>query len=173
ARSLLRLRANFKGYVHDPSPIPFPFPGPGTPSSTFKLSHLIVYALHGTKLHSSVTLAALVLLWHSRPIFQPLGDRQVTACLYLLASKIICDNTYSNKLIVAQGTFWLRGINQMERKLVSQVGVDTSRGHRCRLETLLAMPCRDACVHAGLLNILLSNVYNDCMVASHHSHDRF
>ncbi|KAG1789235.1 hypothetical protein EV424DRAFT_1624410 [Suillus variegatus] len=38
---------------------------------------------------------------------------------FMLASKVICDNTYSNKSwsIVAQGMFQLREINQMERKM--------------------------------------------------------
>ena len=37
----------------------------------------------------------------------------------MLASKVICDGTYSNKvwLLVAQGTFQLREINQMERQM--------------------------------------------------------
>jgi len=38
---------------------------------------------------------------------------------FMLASKVICDETYSNKSwsIVAQGMFQLRGINQMEREM--------------------------------------------------------
>ena len=37
----------------------------------------------------------------------------------MLVSKVICDDTYSNKsrLIVAQGMFRLREINQMEREM--------------------------------------------------------
>ena len=37
----------------------------------------------------------------------------------MLASKVICDDTYSNKSwsIVAQGMFQLREINQMEREM--------------------------------------------------------
>ena len=48
----------------------------------------------------------------------------------MLASKIICDDTYSNKswCIVAQGMFALREINQMEREMCSylewQLNVD-------------------------------------------------
>ncbi|KAG1888614.1 hypothetical protein F4604DRAFT_1502953, partial [Suillus subluteus] len=38
---------------------------------------------------------------------------------FMLASKVICDDTYSNKTwsIVVQGMFQLRKINQMERKI--------------------------------------------------------
>ncbi|KAG1829448.1 hypothetical protein EV424DRAFT_1316696 [Suillus variegatus] len=38
---------------------------------------------------------------------------------FMLTSKVICDNTYSNKSwsIVAQGMFQLREINQMECKM--------------------------------------------------------
>jgi hypothetical protein len=39
----------------------------------------------------------------------------------MIASKVICDDTYSNKswAIVAQGMFTLREINQMEREMCS------------------------------------------------------
>jgi hypothetical protein len=51
---------------------------------------------------------------------------------FMIASKIICDNTYSNKLwcIVGQGMFALWVINQMEREMWSylewQLNVDSS-----------------------------------------------
>jgi len=51
---------------------------------------------------------------------------------FMLASKIICDDTYSNKswCIVGQGMFALREINQMEREMCSylewQLNVDPS-----------------------------------------------
>ena len=87
-----------------------------------KLPYFIAYALHRTKLHSSVTYAALVLL-------QWLKARFPTACgssghrpfisLFMIASKVICNDTYSNKSwsIVGQGMFQLREINQMEREM--------------------------------------------------------
>ena len=42
----------------------------------------------------------------------------------MLASKVICDDTYSNKswLIVTQGIFGLREINQMEREMCQYLG---------------------------------------------------
>ncbi|KAG2159184.1 uncharacterized protein EDB93DRAFT_1062745, partial [Suillus bovinus] len=47
-----------------------------------------------------------------------LGHRLCVSA-FMLASKVICDNTYSNKSwsIVAQGMFQLQEINQMEREM--------------------------------------------------------
>ncbi|KAL4268494.1 Cyclin-like protein [Pleurotus pulmonarius] len=80
---------------------------PTSTHSQAKLPYFIAYALHRTKLHASVTFAALVLL-------QRLKARFPTA-------RVICDDTYSNKSwsIVAQGMFTLREINQMEREMCS------------------------------------------------------
>ena len=53
----------------------------------------------------------------------------------MIASKIICDDTYSNKswCIVGQGMFTLHEINQMERKMWSylewQLNVEPSILH--------------------------------------------
>ena len=92
---------------------------PTSSGSNTKLLYFIAYALHRMKLHSLVTFAALVLL-------QQLKARFPTACgslghhlfisAFMIASKVICDNTYSNKswLIVSQGMIQLREINQME-----------------------------------------------------------
>ena len=62
----------------------------------------------------------------------------------MLASKVICNNTYSNKsrLIVAQGMFGLREINQMEREmrqyLEGELNVDPAM-----LEEFKEMVCKD------------------------------
>ena len=92
---------------------------PTSSGSNMKLLYFIAYALHRMKLHSSVTFAALVLL-------QRLKARFPTACsssghhhfisVFMIASKVICDDTYSNKSwsIVGQGMIQLREINQME-----------------------------------------------------------
>ena len=53
----------------------------------------------------------------------------------MLASKIICDDAYSNKswCIVGQGTFAFQEINQMEREMCSylewQLSIDPSTLH--------------------------------------------
>jgi len=80
-----------------------------------------VYALHRTKLHDSVTFAALVLLPRLKARFPTAwgsSGHRLFVSAFMLASKVICDNTYSNKsrFIVAQGMFQLREINQMERE---------------------------------------------------------
>jgi hypothetical protein len=92
-----------------------------------------VHVLHRTKLHSSVTFAALVL-------FQCLKARFLTArgssghflfvSAFMLASKVICDDTYSNKLwsIVAQRMFQLREINQMEREMCQYIKCQSRPG---------------------------------------------
>jgi hypothetical protein len=67
----------------------------------------------------------------------------------MLASKIICDDTYSNKswCIVGQGMFALRQINQMEREMCSylewrQLNVDptTLRDFQARVQLDFAGP---------------------------------
>ncbi|KAG2085830.1 uncharacterized protein F5147DRAFT_792396, partial [Suillus discolor] len=71
------------------------------------LPHFIAYALHRTKIHASVTFAALVLQQQLKECFPTawgsLGHHLFIST-FMLASKVICDDTYSNKSwsIVAQ-----------------------------------------------------------------------
>ena len=87
-----------------------------------ELPFFIAYAFHSTKLHSSITFAALVLLERLKARFPTArgssGHRLFLSAL-MIASKVICDDTYSNKSwsIVGQGMFQLREINQMEREM--------------------------------------------------------
>ena len=95
---------------------------PSSSNSTVKLPHFIAYALHRTKLHASVTFAALVLLQRLKarfPTARGSSGHRLFVSAFMLASKVICDDTYSNKSwsIVAQGMFQLREINQMEREM--------------------------------------------------------
>ncbi|KAG1739136.1 uncharacterized protein EDB91DRAFT_1237581 [Suillus paluster] len=95
---------------------------PSSSNSQVKLPHFIAYALHRTKLHSSVTFAALVLLQRLKarfPTARGSSGHRLFVSAFMLASKVICDDTYSNKSwsIVAQGMFQLREINQMEREM--------------------------------------------------------
>src|ERR1700679_1428848 len=91
------------------------------------------YALHRTWLHTSVTFAALYLLQRLKarfPAAKGSSGHRLFISAFMLASKIICDDTYSNKswCIVGQGMFALREINQMEREMCSylewQLNVD-------------------------------------------------
>ncbi|KAG1716490.1 hypothetical protein ID866_694 [Astraeus odoratus] len=95
---------------------------PSSSGSTVKLPYFIAYALHRTKLHPSVTFAALVLLQRLKarfPTARGSSGHRLFISAFMLASKVICDDTYSNKSwsIVAQGMFQLREINQMEREM--------------------------------------------------------
>ncbi|OJA19960.1 hypothetical protein AZE42_03712, partial [Rhizopogon vesiculosus] len=80
---------------------------PSSSNSQVKLPHFIAYALHRTKLHSSVTFAALVLLQRLKarfPTARGSSGHRLFVSAFMLASKVICDDTYSNKSwsIVAQ-----------------------------------------------------------------------
>lgn len=87
-----------------------------------KLPYFIAYALHRTKLHPAVTFASLVLLQRLKarfPSARGSSGHRLFVSAFMIASKVICDDTYSNKSwsIVAQGMFSLREINQMEREM--------------------------------------------------------
>lgn len=95
---------------------------PTTTQSQAKLPYFIAYALHRTKLHVSVTFASLVLLQRLKarfPTARGSSGHRLFISAFMIASKVICDDTYSNKswTIVAQGMFTLREINQMEREM--------------------------------------------------------
>ena len=86
-----------------------------------------------TRLPESVTYASLFLLQHLKARFSAAkgsSGHRLFISAFMLASKIICDDTYSNKswCIVAQGMFALREINRMECKMCSylewQLNVD-------------------------------------------------
>ncbi|KAJ7502950.1 hypothetical protein B0H11DRAFT_1987142 [Mycena galericulata] len=82
--------------------------------SARRSSHILLPTLlHRTKLHNAVTYAALVLLQRLK------ARHRLFISAFMIASKVICDDTYSNKSwsIVAQGMFTLREINQMEREM--------------------------------------------------------
>jgi len=99
------------------------------------LPQFIAYGLHRTKLHQSVTIAALVLLQRLKarfPTARGSSSHRLFISAFMIASKVICDDTYSNKSwgIVAQGMFTLREINQMEREMCNylewELSVDNS-----------------------------------------------
>ncbi|KAG2366999.1 hypothetical protein BDR07DRAFT_1273191, partial [Suillus spraguei] len=82
------------------------------------LPHFIAYALHCTKLHTLVTFTALILLQRLKEHFPTTwgsSGHHLFISAFMLTSKVICDDTYSNKSwsIVAQGMFQLQEINQI------------------------------------------------------------
>jgi len=98
-----------------------------------------------------VTFAALYLLQRLKarfPAAKGSSGHRLFISAFMLASKIICDDTYSNKswCIVGQGMFALREINQMEREMCSylewQLNVDptTLRDFQARVQHDFAGP---------------------------------
>lgn len=91
-------------------------------NSQAKLPQFLAYALHRTKLHQLVTFAALILLqWLKAryPTARGSSRHQLFISAFMIASKVMCDDTCSNKSwsVVAQGVFGLREINQIEREM--------------------------------------------------------
>ncbi|KZP29093.1 hypothetical protein FIBSPDRAFT_992030, partial [Athelia psychrophila] len=73
---------------------------PTSCGSQTKLPHFIAYAFHRTKLHAAVTFAALVLLQRLKarfPTARGSSGHRLFISAFMLASKVICDDTYSNK----------------------------------------------------------------------------
>ncbi|KAI1791231.1 hypothetical protein LXA43DRAFT_1074419 [Ganoderma leucocontextum] len=94
------------------------------PAPSPPLANFIAYALHRTRLHSSVTFAALYLLQRLKarfPAARGSSGHRLFISAFMIASKVIWDDTYANKSwsIVGQGMFPLREINQMEREMCS------------------------------------------------------
>lgn len=95
---------------------------PTSSRSGSKLPYFIAHALHQTKLHSSVTFTALVLLQRLKahfPTAHGSSGRRLFLTAFMIASKVICDAKYFNKswLTVGQGMFQLHEINRMEREM--------------------------------------------------------
>ena len=94
----------------------------GAPIPSPKLANFVAYALHRTRLPPSVTFAALYLLQRLKvrfPAARGSSGHRLFISAFMIASKVICDDTYSNKswCIVGQGMFSLREVNQMEREM--------------------------------------------------------
>ncbi|TFK87515.1 hypothetical protein K466DRAFT_490729, partial [Polyporus arcularius HHB13444] len=105
------------------------------PAPSPPLANFIAYALHRTRLHTSVTFAALYLLQSLKIRFPDAcgtSGHRLFISAFVIASKVICDGTYSTKSwsIVGQGMFPLQMINNMEREMCSrlrwQLNVDPS-----------------------------------------------
>ena len=95
---------------------------PTSSDSNSKFTHFIAHALSWTNFHSSVVFGALLLLQRLKArlpaAFGSSGQRLfITA--FMIASKVISDDKYSNKTwtIVGQGMFQLWDINQMELEM--------------------------------------------------------
>ncbi|GFZ43055.1 hypothetical protein JCM24511_00773 [Saitozyma sp. JCM 24511] len=97
-------------------------PVKATCTPSLSLAYFVAYALNRTRLSSTVTFAALLLLRRLKPRFPATrgssGHRLFISVL-MIASKVTCDDTYSNQswCIVSQNIFTLSEINQMEREM--------------------------------------------------------
>jgi len=80
-----------------------PLTSPPSTTPTSQLDHFIAYALHRTRLHQSVTFAALYLLQCLKARFPAAKGssrhhmHHLFISMFMLAPKVICDDTYSNK----------------------------------------------------------------------------
>ncbi|VDC01763.1 unnamed protein product [Peniophora sp. CBMAI 1063] len=102
---MARLAARFVSHLFACPDQPAPAAGQQAPA---RLDHFIAYALHRTCLPESVTYASLFLLQRLKARFSAAkgsSGHRLFISAFMLASKIICDDTYSNKswCIVAQG----------------------------------------------------------------------
>jgi hypothetical protein len=82
------------------------------------LAGFVAYALYRTQLPPSVTTASLLLLARLKaryPQAKGSSGHRLFIAAFMMASKNLCDDTYSNKswCIVAQSMFPLSEINQM------------------------------------------------------------
>ncbi|KZP14353.1 hypothetical protein FIBSPDRAFT_980257 [Athelia psychrophila] len=81
-----------------------------------------LFACPETKLHTAVTFAALVLWQRLKarfPTARGSSGHRLFISAFMIPSKVICDDTYSNKSrgLVGQGMFQLREVNQMKREM--------------------------------------------------------
>jgi len=97
-------------------------PPPAPPPPAPPLANFIAYALHRTRLHACVTFTALFLLQRLKtrfPAARGSSGHRLFISAFMIASKVVCDDMYSNKswCVVGQGMFSLKEINQMEREM--------------------------------------------------------
>ncbi|KAI6020408.1 hypothetical protein BKA83DRAFT_647724, partial [Pisolithus microcarpus] len=114
---------------------PLRFPLGSSPTYSLALNYLphpqdqwkifqkfIAYPPRRMKLHPSVAFTALVLPQRLKarfPTARGSSSHRLFISAFMLASKVICNDTCSNKSwsVVARGMFQLQEINQMEREI--------------------------------------------------------
>jgi hypothetical protein len=114
-------------------------PQAATSTVSGTLDVFVAYALHRTRLQSSVTFAALYLLQRLKqrfPAARGSSGHRLFLSAFMIASKVICDDTYSNKSwsIVGQGMFALREVNQMEREMCAYLDWELNVDPACLAE---------------------------------------
>ncbi|KAG8843605.1 hypothetical protein FRB91_003248 [Serendipita sp. 411] len=88
------------------------------------LAHFIAYAIHRTRLPEVVVFTSLFLLARLKerfPAARGSSGHRLFISAFMIASKVVCDDTYSNKswCIVGQNLYTLKEVNQMEREMCS------------------------------------------------------
>lgn len=96
----------------------------GSTSQCPPLAHFIAYAIHRTRLPEVVVFTSLFLLARLKerfPAARGSSGHRLFISAFMIASKVICDDTYSNKswCIVGQNLYTLKEVNQMEREMCS------------------------------------------------------
>ncbi|RPD57751.1 hypothetical protein L227DRAFT_551690 [Lentinus tigrinus ALCF2SS1-6] len=113
--------------------VPPPSPTATSPTPSPPLANFIAYVIHRTKRDVSVTFAALYLLHRLKarhPAARGSSGHRLFLSGFIVASKVLCDDCYSSKawVIVGQGMFALRDINQMEREFCKYMDWDLNVG---------------------------------------------
>jgi Cyclin, N-terminal domain len=88
------------------------------------LAHFSAYAIHRTRLPEVVVFTSLFLLARLKerfPAARGSSGHRLFIFAFMIASKVICDDTYSNKsrFIAGQNLYTLKEVNQMEREMCS------------------------------------------------------
>jgi hypothetical protein len=109
-------------------------PQSSSPGPAPSLGMFVAYALH-----TSVTFASLYLLQRLKqrfPAARGSSGHRLFLSAFMIASKVICDDTYSNKSwsIVGQGMFALREVNQMEREMCAYLDWELNVEPACLAE---------------------------------------
>ena len=89
-----------------------------------RLAHFVAYALYRTRLPMLITYYGLFLLKRLKiryPVARGSSGHRLFFSAFMIASKMVCDDSYNNKswVIVGQHLFSLREVNQMERELLT------------------------------------------------------
>ena len=97
---MARLASRFVAHLFACPDQPAPAAGQQAPA---RLDHFIAYALHRTRLPESVTYASLFLLQRLKarfPAAKGSSGHRLFIFAFTLASKIICDDTYCNSMVM-------------------------------------------------------------------------